>query len=115
MAVTQRNKTKKVRFTKPVTSSGNTPTKTASSSHVVSNKPMMSSTGVNLPTSASGSQTSGNTKKDKIQQPPSSAKKNKLEAYPRNVRTSLHNKKGVVNTKDIASVQNSKLNVNSDL
>nr|GFA20779.1 retrovirus-related Pol polyprotein from transposon TNT 1-94 [Tanacetum cinerariifolium] len=44
----------------------------------------------------------------------SSAKKNKLEAYPRNVRSSLQNKKSVVNTK-IASVQNSKLNVNSDL
>nr|GEW49808.1 retrovirus-related Pol polyprotein from transposon TNT 1-94 [Tanacetum cinerariifolium] len=59
-------------------------------------------------------QPSGNTKKDKIKQTPSSAKKNKLEAYPRNVRSSLQNKKSVVNTK-IASVQNSKLNVNSDL
>nr|GEZ21901.1 retrovirus-related Pol polyprotein from transposon TNT 1-94 [Tanacetum cinerariifolium] len=58
---------------------------------------------------------SGNTKKDRILQTQSSAKKNKLEAYPRNVRTSLQNKKSVVNTKDIASVPNSKLNVNSDL
>nr|GEX22085.1 hypothetical protein [Tanacetum cinerariifolium] len=32
-----------------------------------------------------------------------------------NVRTSLHNKKSVVNTKDIASVPNSNLNVNYDL
>nr|GEV19351.1 hypothetical protein [Tanacetum cinerariifolium] len=87
MAVTSMNKTKKVRFTEPVTSSGNTPIKIASSSNVVSNKPMMSSTGVNLPTSASGPQPSGNTKKDKIQQTPS----------------------------NIASVQNSKLNVNVDL
>nr|GEX91010.1 hypothetical protein [Tanacetum cinerariifolium] len=71
--------------------------------------------GVNLPTSASGSQPPGNTKKDRIQKTQSRAKKNKLEAYPRNVRTSLHNKKSVVNTKAIASVQNSKLNVNSDL
>nr|GFC98554.1 hypothetical protein [Tanacetum cinerariifolium] len=38
-----------------------------------------------------------------------------LESYTRNVRTSLQNKKSVVNTKDIASVQNSNLNVNSDL
>nr|GEU63277.1 hypothetical protein [Tanacetum cinerariifolium] len=53
----------------------------------------------------------GNTKKDRIQQTQSSAKKNKLEAYPRNVKTSLQNKKSVVNTKDIASVPNSKLNV----
>nr|GEW56590.1 hypothetical protein [Tanacetum cinerariifolium] len=115
MAVTSMNKTKKVRFTEPVTSSGNTPIKTVSSSNVVFNKPMLSSTGVNLPTSASGSHPSGNTKKYKIQQTPSSAKKNKLEAYPRNVRTSLQNKKSVVNTKYIASVQNSKLNVNFDL
>nr|GEU67708.1 delta(12) fatty acid desaturase DES8.11-like [Tanacetum cinerariifolium] len=70
---------------------------------------------VTLPTSASESQPSGNTKKDKIQQTPSSAKKNKLEAYPRNVRTSFQNKKSVVNTKNIASMQESKLNVNSDL
>nr|GEV10098.1 retrovirus-related Pol polyprotein from transposon TNT 1-94 [Tanacetum cinerariifolium] len=76
---------------------------------------MLSSTGVNLPTSASGSQPSGNTKKDRIQQTQSSAKENKLEAYPRNVRTSLQNKKSVVDTKDIAFVPNSKLNVNSDL
>nr|GEZ14467.1 Gag-Pol polyprotein [Tanacetum cinerariifolium] len=53
--------------------------------------------------------------KDRIKQTQSSAKKNKLEAYPRNVRTSLQNKKSVVNTKHIASVPNSKLNVNSDL
>nr|GFA43507.1 hypothetical protein [Tanacetum cinerariifolium]GFA60040.1 hypothetical protein [Tanacetum cinerariifolium] len=59
---------------------------------------------VTLPTSASGSQPSGNTKKYRILQTPSSAKKNKLEAYPRNVRTSLKNKKSVVNTKNIASV-----------
>nr|GEV13113.1 copia protein [Tanacetum cinerariifolium] len=56
-----------------------------------------------------------NTKKDRTQQTQSRAKKNKLECYPRNVRTSLQNKKSVVNTKDIASVPNSKLNVKSDL
>nr|GEX58942.1 ribonuclease H-like domain-containing protein [Tanacetum cinerariifolium] len=110
MAVTSVNKTKKIRFTEPVTSSGNTPIKTTSSSNVVSNKPMLSSTGVNLPTSASGSQRSSNTKKDRIQQTQRRAMKNKLEAYPRNVRTSLQNKKSAVNTKDIASVPNSKLN-----
>nr|GEV86574.1 hypothetical protein [Tanacetum cinerariifolium] len=76
---------------------------------------MLSSIRVNLPTSTSGSQTPGNTKRDRIQQTQSRAKKNKLEAYPRNVRTSLHNKKSVVNTKNIASAPNSKLNVNFDL
>nr|GEU94113.1 integrase, catalytic region, zinc finger, CCHC-type, peptidase aspartic, catalytic [Tanacetum cinerariifolium] len=83
--------------------------------YAFSNKPMMSSTRVTMPTSASGSQPLGNTKKDKIQQTPSSAKKNKLKAYLRNVRTSFQNKKSVVNTKNIAFVQESKLNVNSDL
>nr|GEX50342.1 hypothetical protein [Tanacetum cinerariifolium] len=47
VAVTLKNKDKRVRFTKPVTSSGNTNIKTASSSNLVSNKPMLSSTGVN--------------------------------------------------------------------
>nr|GEX34720.1 hypothetical protein [Tanacetum cinerariifolium] len=115
MAVTPINKTKKIRVTEYITSSGNTPIKTTSSSNVVSNKPMLSSTGVNLPTSASGSQPLGNTTRDKIQQTQSRAKKNKLKAYPGNVRTSLHIKKSVVNTKDIAYVPNSKLNVNFDL
>nr|GEU72139.1 retrotransposon protein, putative, Ty1-copia subclass [Tanacetum cinerariifolium] len=71
--------------------------------------------GVNLLTSASGSQPHGNTKKYRIQQTQSRAKKNKLEHHPRNVRPSLNNKKSVVNTKAISSVSNSKLNVNSDL
>nr|GEX01586.1 hypothetical protein [Tanacetum cinerariifolium] len=66
MVVSPVNKTKKIRFTEPITSSGNTPIKTASSSNVVSNKLMLSSTGVNLTTSASGPQPSGNTKKDRI-------------------------------------------------
>nr|GEX33844.1 hypothetical protein [Tanacetum cinerariifolium] len=115
MVVTSVNKNNKIRFTEPITLSGNTPIKTTSSSYVVSNKPMLSSSGVKLPTSASRSPPSGNTKKDRIQQTQRKAKKNKLEAYPRNVITSLHNKKSVVNTKDIASVPNSNLNVKSDL
>ncbi|GJZ59956.1 hypothetical protein Tco_0615772 [Tanacetum coccineum] len=70
--VTPKNKDKSVRFTKHVTSSGNTIIKTTSTSNLVSNKPMLSSTGVKPSTSASGSQPSGNTKKDKIRQTPSS-------------------------------------------
>nr|GEU28995.1 retrovirus-related Pol polyprotein from transposon TNT 1-94 [Tanacetum cinerariifolium] len=115
VAVTLMNNTKRVRFTKLVTSLGNKNVKTVSSSNVVSNKPMLSSTGVNLSTSASGSQPSGNTNKDKIRQTPSSFKKNKREAYPRNVRFSLSNKNCVVKTKNTASVKNSKSNVNADL
>ncbi|GJT03571.1 retrovirus-related pol polyprotein from transposon TNT 1-94 [Tanacetum coccineum] len=77
VVVTPKNKDKRVRFTEPVTSSGNTNIKTASSSNLVSNKPMLSSTGVKPSTSASRSQPSGNTKKYKIQQTPSSTQKNK--------------------------------------
>ncbi|GKA50493.1 hypothetical protein Tco_0743566 [Tanacetum coccineum] len=55
VVVALKNKDKRVRFTKPVTSSGNTNTKTASSSNLVSNKPMFSSTGIKPSTSARGS------------------------------------------------------------
>ncbi|GJS65463.1 retrovirus-related pol polyprotein from transposon TNT 1-94 [Tanacetum coccineum] len=115
VAVTPKNKDKRVRFTEPVTSSGNTITKTASTSNLVSNKPMLSSTGVKPSTSASGSQPSGNTKKDKIQQTPSSTQKNKVEAYPRKVKSSFKNKDCVVTPKGTANVQHSKLNANSEL
>ncbi|GJU46770.1 retrovirus-related pol polyprotein from transposon TNT 1-94 [Tanacetum coccineum] len=93
-----------------VTSSGNTNTKTSSSSNLVSNKPMLSSTGVKPSTSASGSQPSGYTKKDKIHQTPSSTQKNKVEAYPRKVKSSLKNKDCVVAPKGISNVQHPKLN-----
>ncbi|GJT76090.1 retrovirus-related pol polyprotein from transposon TNT 1-94 [Tanacetum coccineum] len=109
VAVTPKNKDKRVRFTEPVTSSGNT--NTASSSDLVSNKPALSSTGVRPSTSASGSQSSGNTKKDKILQT-SSSTQNKVEAYPRTVKSSLNNKNSVVKPKGNANVQHSKLNAN---
>ncbi|GJZ85335.1 retrovirus-related pol polyprotein from transposon TNT 1-94 [Tanacetum coccineum] len=110
VAVTPKNKDKSVRFTEPVTSSGNTIIKTASTSNLVSNKPMLSSTGVKPSTSASGSQPLGNTKKDKIQQTPSSTQKNKVEAHPRKVKSSLKNKDCVVAPKGTANVK-SKTNV----
>ncbi|GKE90851.1 hypothetical protein Tco_1571946, partial [Tanacetum coccineum] len=111
VAVTLKNKDKRVRFTEPVTSSGNINTKIASSS----NKPMLSSTGVKSSTSASESQPSGNTKKDKIQQTPSSTQKNKVEAYSKTVKSSLKNKNYVVKPKGTENVQHSKLNANSEL
>nr|GEV83864.1 hypothetical protein [Tanacetum cinerariifolium] len=46
--------------------------------------PCINDLGVTLPTSANRSQPSGNIKRDRIQQTQSRAKKNKLEAYPRN-------------------------------
>ncbi|GJR65453.1 retrovirus-related pol polyprotein from transposon TNT 1-94 [Tanacetum coccineum] len=76
---------------------------------------MLSSTGVKPSTSASGSQPSGNTKKDKIRQTPSSTQKNKVEAHPRKIKSSLKNKDCVVQHKGTAHVQHSKINVNSEL
>ncbi|GJZ14931.1 integrase, catalytic region, zinc finger, CCHC-type containing protein [Tanacetum coccineum] len=115
VVVTPKNKYKRVRFIEPFTSSGNTITKTASTSNLVSNKPMLSSTGVKPSTSASGSQPSGNTKKDKILQTPSSTQENTVEAHPRKVKSSLKNKVYVVAPKRTANVQHSKLNANSKL
>nr|GFC83661.1 hypothetical protein [Tanacetum cinerariifolium] len=76
---------------------------------------MLSSTRIKLSTSASGSQPSGNTKKDKIQRPPSSTQKNKVEAYPRTVKSSLKNKNCVIEPKVTVIVSHSKLNANSEL
>ncbi|GJX11138.1 retrovirus-related pol polyprotein from transposon TNT 1-94 [Tanacetum coccineum] len=76
---------------------------------------MLSSTGVKSSTSASGSQPSGNTKKDKIQQTPSSTQKNKVEAHSRTVKSSLKNKNCVVEPNGTTNVQHSKLNANSKL
>ncbi|GJY45324.1 hypothetical protein Tco_0434387 [Tanacetum coccineum] len=104
VVVTPMNKTKRVRFTEPVTSSGNTNTQTTSSSNLVSNKPMLSSIRVKPSTSASGSQPSGNIKKDKIHQTPSSTQKNKVEAHPRTVKSSLTNKNRAGKPKGTASV-----------
>ncbi|GJV57612.1 hypothetical protein Tco_1458617 [Tanacetum coccineum] len=115
VVVTPKNKNKRVRFTKPITSLGNTITKIASTSNLVSNKPMLSSTGVKLFTSASGSQPSGNIRKDKIQQTPSSTLKNKVEAHHRKVKYSLKNKDCVIAPKGTTNVQHSKLNANFEL
>ncbi|GKE49907.1 hypothetical protein Tco_1481165, partial [Tanacetum coccineum] len=112
VAVTPRNTDKKVRFAEPLTSSENT--KTDSTSNIVSNKRVLHSTGVRLSTSASGSQPSGNTKNDKIQRPPSSNSKNKVEAHPRNVNSSLNKKNGIVKFNGSASVQHSKKHGNFD-
>ncbi|GJU36756.1 retrovirus-related pol polyprotein from transposon TNT 1-94 [Tanacetum coccineum] len=66
-------------------------------------------------TSASGSQPSGNTKKYKIQQTPSSTPKNKVEAHHRKVKYSLKIKDCVVAPKGTDNVQHSKVNANSEL
>ncbi|GJY80336.1 hypothetical protein Tco_0493087 [Tanacetum coccineum] len=63
---------------------------------------------------ASGSQPSGNIKKDKIRQTPSSTQKNKVEAHSRTVKPSLKNK-NYVEPKGSANVQNSKLNADYEI
>nr|GEX66422.1 hypothetical protein [Tanacetum cinerariifolium] len=114
IAVTPKKNDKKIRLTEHIPSLGNTLVKT-SSTNVVSNTPVLSSTGVNLLSSASGSQPQGNTKNNRIQRAPSKARKNKLEDHHKTVRPSLNKKKSFVDTKAISSVTNSKLNVNADL
>ncbi|GKF33591.1 hypothetical protein Tco_0106791 [Tanacetum coccineum] len=76
---------------------------------------MLSSTRVKPSTNASGSQPSGNTKKDKIQRPPSSNQMNKVEAHSRIVKSSLKNKNCVVEPNGTVNVQHSKINANSEL
>nr|GEW95855.1 retrovirus-related Pol polyprotein from transposon TNT 1-94 [Tanacetum cinerariifolium] len=83
--------------------------------HAFSNKPMLSSTRAKPFTSSSGSQPLGNTKKDKVQQPPSSTQKNNIEAHPRTVKSSLINKNCAIESKGTTTVQHSKLNANSEL
>ncbi|GJQ89224.1 hypothetical protein Tco_0000363 [Tanacetum coccineum] len=82
VAVTPINKRKKVRFADTVTSSNNTPK--------ASNRPLLSSTGVNPSTSASGLKPSGNTRNDRILRTPSSNEKNKVEVQCRKVKSSLN-------------------------
>ncbi|GJW20997.1 retrovirus-related pol polyprotein from transposon TNT 1-94, partial [Tanacetum coccineum] len=110
--VIPRKKDKKVRFAESLTSTENT--KTDSTSNIVSNKRVLHSTGVRLSTSASGSQPSGNTRNDRIPQTPSSNSKNKVEAHPRNVKSSLNKRNGTVKVNGSASVQNSKKQDDSD-
>ncbi|GJY47694.1 hypothetical protein Tco_0436757 [Tanacetum coccineum] len=90
VAVTPRNKEKKVRFAEPVTSSNNISKQTDSLKTKDSNIPLLPSTGVNSTTSASGSKPSGNTKKNRISRPSSSNKKNEVEEHPRTVKSSLN-------------------------
>ncbi|GKA61413.1 retrovirus-related pol polyprotein from transposon TNT 1-94 [Tanacetum coccineum] len=90
VVVTPMNKDKKVRFAEPVMSSKNIPKQTDSLRTNNSNKPLLTSTGVNTTTSASGSKPSGNTKKNRISRPPSSNLKNKIKEHPRKVESCLN-------------------------
>ncbi|GJS09408.1 retrovirus-related pol polyprotein from transposon TNT 1-94 [Tanacetum coccineum] len=96
VAVTSINKNKKVRFTKPSTSSSNATKQVDSHNTQDSIKPVLPSTGMKSSTSASRSQPSGNTKKNRISQTTSSNLKNKVEDHPRSVKSNSNKKNRVI-------------------
>ncbi|GKD81133.1 retrovirus-related pol polyprotein from transposon TNT 1-94 [Tanacetum coccineum] len=77
VAITPINKKKTVRFANTAASSSNMPK--------VTNRSLLSSTGVKPSTSASGSKPLGNTKNDRISPTPSINEKNKVEVQSRKV------------------------------
>ncbi|GJV78948.1 retrovirus-related pol polyprotein from transposon TNT 1-94 [Tanacetum coccineum] len=110
VAITPKNKVKKVRFAEPLTSSSNIKQvellKTSDS-----NPPMLSSTGLKCSTSKCGSKPTGNKRNDRISQTSSRNMKNKVEAQPRKV----NKKNRVIERICDDNVKHSKLNANSDL
>nr|GEY39886.1 retrovirus-related Pol polyprotein from transposon TNT 1-94 [Tanacetum cinerariifolium] len=106
VAVTPKNKTKQIRPPEQITKSGKTTVTTPPSENLDSNTPVLSSTGVILVSSASGSMSQDNTKKNRIRRTQRKAKKNKIEDHLRTVKSSL-NKKSVVDSKATSSVINS--------
>nr|GFD23557.1 hypothetical protein [Tanacetum cinerariifolium] len=103
VAVTPKNQTKQIRRTTQITKSEKTFVATSPSSNIDSNTSVLSSTGVALVSSASGSKYQDNTKKNRIQKTQKKAKETKLEDHPRNVKSSL-NKASVVDSRATSSV-----------
>ncbi|GJX69686.1 retrovirus-related pol polyprotein from transposon TNT 1-94 [Tanacetum coccineum] len=109
VAVTPKNKVKKVRFAEPLTSSSNIK-QVESSNTSDSNTPVLSSTGLKCSTSKCGSKPTGNKRNDRISQTPSRNMKNKVEAQPRKV----NKKNRVVEPIHDINVKHSLLNANSE-
>ncbi|GKA49610.1 hypothetical protein Tco_0742683, partial [Tanacetum coccineum] len=85
VAVTPKNKVKKVRFAEPLTSSSNIK-QVELSKTLNSNAPVLSSTRMNCSTSKCGPpKPTGNKRNDRISQTTSKNMKNKVEAQPRKV------------------------------
>nr|GEZ22132.1 hypothetical protein [Tanacetum cinerariifolium] len=114
VAVTPKNQTKQVRRTPQITKSKKPSVGTSPSPNIDSNTPVLSSTGVALISSASGSQSKDNTKKNRIRRTFKKAKETELEDHPRKVKSSL-NKASVVDSRANSSVIKSVSNVNSNL
>ncbi|GJR82978.1 hypothetical protein Tco_0153763 [Tanacetum coccineum] len=113
VAVTPKNKDKKVRFAGPVTSSSNTQKQVDSHKPKDSNQPLLHSIVVIGSTSASGSKPPDNTKNNKISHSSSSNKNNKVEDQSRSVKSRKNKKNLVAKTECNAYVMQSMLNVNS--
>nr|GFA28650.1 hypothetical protein [Tanacetum cinerariifolium] len=114
VAVTPKNKTKQIRRTAQITKSERTTVATSPSANIDSNMPVLSSTGVTLVSSASGSQSQDNTKKNRIRRTQKKAKETELEDHLRTVKSSL-NKASVVDSKATSSVVKLVSNMNSNL
>ncbi|GJV11529.1 integrase, catalytic region, zinc finger, CCHC-type containing protein [Tanacetum coccineum] len=110
VAVTPINKDKRVRFAEPVTSSSNIPKPTDSLKTKDSNKHLLTSTRVKHTTSVSGSKPLGNTKNNRISQPPSSNQKNKVEDHFRKVKSSLNKMNSIYEPVSNALVKHSMRN-----
>nr|GFA36625.1 integrase, catalytic region, zinc finger, CCHC-type, peptidase aspartic, catalytic [Tanacetum cinerariifolium] len=114
VAVTPKNKTKQIRRPEQILKSGKTTVTTPPSANLDSNTLVLFSTGVTLVSSASGSMSQDNTKKNRIRRTQRKAKKNKIEDHLRNVKSSL-NKNSLVDSKATSSIINYVSNVNFDL
>nr|GEV93472.1 hypothetical protein [Tanacetum cinerariifolium] len=108
VAVTSKNKVKKVRFAKPLTSSRNIK-QVESSTISYSNTPVLSPTGLKYSTSNYRSKPTCNKKNDRISRTPSRNMNNKVEAQPRKV----NKKNRVVEPIRDVDVKLSLLNANS--
>ncbi|GJZ50789.1 retrovirus-related pol polyprotein from transposon TNT 1-94, partial [Tanacetum coccineum] len=109
VAVTPKNKVKKVRFAEPLTSSSNIK-QVESSKTSNSNTPVLSSTGLKCSTSKCGSKPTCNKRNDRISQTPSRNMKNIVEVQPRKVNKKNH----VIEPICDVNVKHSLLNVNSE-
>nr|GFA47747.1 retrotransposon protein, putative, unclassified [Tanacetum cinerariifolium] len=114
VTVTPKKIAKQIRHTVQVTKSKSIYVTTLPSTNLESNKLGLSSTGVNLVSSDSGSLSQDNTKNNRIRRTQKKDRKNKVEDHLRTVKSSL-NKESVVDLKATSSVINSVTNLNSNM
>ncbi|GJW69510.1 hypothetical protein Tco_0126427, partial [Tanacetum coccineum] len=98
VAVTPKNKDKKLRFADPITSLSNTQKQVDSHKPKDSNQPLLHSTRVIGSTGASKSKPTGNTKNNRISQSSSCNKTNKVEDQSRSVKSRKNKKNRVAKT-----------------